>query len=258
MDTRGWTDEQLVFAVANAKSWRGVCRELGLKATSAGMLRSVKRHVERLGLDTTHFTHQRAWSDADLRQAVNGASTWSDVLVQLGLTDRGESRARVKGHALRLGLDTAHLQPPPNAPLPSEVHRLRPMLNKLRFAAESIAIAWFTFRGVPVAIPTEPRSYDFLATFAGVVNRIQVKSSTQRSCAGGYLVAVGHRPYSAEKEGGLVPYDPDELDFFFIVSGEGRLFLIPMSVVAGKVSIETSAYSQYRVGDAASLFEAAA
>ncbi len=71
-------------------------------------------------------------------------------------------------------------------------------------------------------------------------------------------MAVGQRPYSAEKGGGVAPYDPDEVDYFFIVDGEGSLFLIPVSVVAGMVSVETSGYSDYRVGDASSLFEVAA
>jgi hypothetical protein len=41
-------------------------RELGLCTTSAGSIRVVKRHVTRLGSDTSHVTGQRRWSDAQL------------------------------------------------------------------------------------------------------------------------------------------------------------------------------------------------
>ena len=100
--SRTWTDEQLVNAVAVQRSWRGVCRALGLKGTSAGVLRTVKRHAERLQLDTAHFS-QRTWSDRQLWEALTAARTWSDVVTEMGLTDRGETRVRVKGHAVRLG-----------------------------------------------------------------------------------------------------------------------------------------------------------
>lgn len=257
MDTRTWTDDELRSAVADATSWRGVCRALSLKATSAGALRTVKRHARRLELETGHFTHQRTWSDAQLREAVSHASTWADVLARLGLADRGEARARIKGRATRLGLDASHLGQPSSAPISADLRELRPTLAQLRAAAEPIAIAWFVFRGVPVATPTEPSSYDFLATLPSGVQRVQVKTSTRRADTGGFIVTVGRR-YSADESGNVAPYDPDEIDYFFIVDGEGGLYLVPMSVLAGKIAIDTRAYRQYRLGDASSLFTTAA
>jgi len=64
--SRTWTDAQLTDAVRTASSWRGVMRELGLNATSAGAIRIVRRHTIRLGLDTSHFRGKRRWSDAQL------------------------------------------------------------------------------------------------------------------------------------------------------------------------------------------------
>jgi hypothetical protein len=43
-------------------------RELGLNATSAGAIRIVRRHVVRLGLDTSHFRGKRKWSDVQLKR----------------------------------------------------------------------------------------------------------------------------------------------------------------------------------------------
>lgn len=174
--SRTWTDEQLTDAVAVERSWRGVCRRLGLKGTSAGVLRSVKRHAERLHLDTTHF-RQRTWSDSQLRAAVRNASTWSDVLHAIGLSDRGEARLRVKSHAVRLGLDISHLHTQTaNRVSLDDVEGLLPSPAALRVAAEAIAIAWLTIRGVPVAVPAEPREYDLLATFPSGIRRVQVKA----------------------------------------------------------------------------------
>jgi hypothetical protein len=53
-------------AVADSSNWRNVMRKLGLNASSAGVIRIVRRDVERLGLDTSHFRGKRIWSDAQL------------------------------------------------------------------------------------------------------------------------------------------------------------------------------------------------
>ena len=112
-DNRTWSDAQLVAAVAAAHSWRGVMRELGLGVTSAGAIRIVKRHVTRPGLDSSHFTGQRRWSDAQLRRAVANAYSWPELATGLGLSPgSGDERVRVKAHAARLGLDLSQLQPP--------------------------------------------------------------------------------------------------------------------------------------------------
>lgn len=221
------------------------------------MLRLVRRHAERLQLDTTHFTHQRTWSDAALRSAISISSTWAEVVESLGLVESGDSRARVKGHAVRLGLDVAHLQPQVSKLARDDLHHLQPTKDRLRAAAESIATTWFTLRGIPVAMPTVPTVYDLLVTSAGSVSRVQVKSGTRATAAGGYVVTVGHRPYSTERSGSLVPYDPDDLDFFFIVEG-GGLLLIPITAIAGRTMIDTAAHSAFRVGDASSLLAEAA
>jgi PD-(D/E)XK endonuclease len=253
---RTWSDEQLINAVAVERSWRGVCRALGLKGTSAGVLRSVKRHAQRLHLETGHFS-LRTWSDSQLREAVTSAATWSDVLHKLDLADRGEARVRVKGHATRLGLDVSHLQTRTVARVAmDDLDGLSPSPAALRVAAEAIAIAWLSVRGVPVAVPADPREYDLLATFSSGIRRVQVKSTTSRS-AGKWLVGVGRRPYTADKSASKIPYDPDSLDYFLVINGEGAIYLIPSRVLAGRTNVYLDTYAEYRVGDASSLFSAA-
>lgn len=53
---RTWTDQQLAEAVARRFNFSDVLRELGLRP-AGGNHANVKRHVTRLGLDTSHFNN---------------------------------------------------------------------------------------------------------------------------------------------------------------------------------------------------------
>jgi hypothetical protein len=165
-----------------------------LNANSAGAIRIVRRDVVRLGLDTSHFRGKRAWSDAQLRRAVMDAQSWDELLTTLGLALRsGDGRIRVKAHAMRLGLDLAHLENPiANSP---SLITVKPELRYLRDAGNSIAASWFSLCGFSVALPVEPAVYDLLVAMPDGIKRVQVKTTT---CYGkdGWTVVVGRRPYS--------------------------------------------------------------
>ena len=131
---RTWSDDELKGVVAAARNWRDVMRALGLRADSAGAIRIMKRHVARLGLDTSHFRGKRNWSDAQLRRAVIEAQSWDELLTTLGLAPCSEDgRIRAGAHAMRLGLSLAHLErPAATSPGPAEArerHR-RPMRHR--------------------------------------------------------------------------------------------------------------------------------
>src|SRR5271169_374453 len=133
-----WSDADLTNAVTASRSWRGVMRELGLCVTSAGSLRVVKRRVALSGLDTSHFTGQRTWSDAALKRAVAQTYSWEELLATIGVKARsGDQQIRVKAHALRLGLDLGHLTKQPQET--SCQAPLKPALPNLRRAATSLA-----------------------------------------------------------------------------------------------------------------------
>jgi PD-(D/E)XK endonuclease len=234
-NVRTWTDEQLRATVAAETTWRAVARALGLAQSSTN---GIKRHTARLRLDTSHFSGKRRWSAGDLVRAVDGASSWAEVMSLLSISDTSEARLRVKGYAVRLGLDLSRVE---------RAHRkARSIPNgftaqadpaHLRVAAEAIAIAWFTVRGVAVAVPSGPREYDLLVTFTDGIKRVQVKSSTCRTRNGTWAVIVGHRPYSLDKTASIAPYDPDSLDYFFIIDGDGAVYLIPSRVLAGRIRV---------------------
>ncbi|MGW6194896.1 group I intron-associated PD-(D/E)XK endonuclease [Kribbella sp. NPDC055110] len=252
-DRRTWNDDDLRQAAAENHSWRGVARALGLKGTSAGTVRSLKKHAERLALDTAHFTGQRQWSDRKLREVMKDATCWADVIVGLGVSDGTESRVRIKGHAMRLGLDCTALRSSDSPRPAAEPLQLPARPEMLRAAAPALAMAWFTLHGCAVALPMEPEVYDLLVTTTNGIQRVQIKSSERPGSNGHWQVGIGRRPYVLDKSATKMPYDPDDIDLFFIVLGDGSLYVIPSSVVAGRVSIYADTYARYRVGDASSL-----
>jgi hypothetical protein len=226
-------------------------RQLGLSATSAGATRVVRRHVTRLGLDTSHFTGQRRWSDVQLKLAVANARTWWELFSQLGRSSYNQDdRTRVKAHAVRLGLDLSRLEGPrPDSPTRPE---FKPDVKHLRDAGTAIAAMWFLLCGCNASIPIEPTVYDLLVSMPGAIKRVQVKTTTYKS-KGGWMVQVGRRPYSVGNREPLVPYDPELVDFFFVLDGDLTMYLIPSRVLAGRVMVLLRHYSKYVVGDIGSL-----
>jgi hypothetical protein len=246
-----WSDADLTKAVAASSSWRGVMRMLGLCVTSSGSIRVVKRRVAHLGLDTSHFTGQRTWSDAALKRAAATTYSWEELLTAMGVKSRsGDERVRVKAHALRLGLDLSHLSDQPQENRGQAA--LKPALRNLRQAATALAACWFSLCGFGAAIPIEPAVYDLLVSTPQGIKRVQVKTTTYLSKAG-WQVGVGRRPYSIGNREPLVPYDPELIDWFFIVDGDLTIYLIPSQVIGGRVGILLRTYSKYIVGSASGL-----
>jgi len=202
-----------------------------------------------MGLDTSHFTGQRTWSDAALKRAAAYAYSWDELLASIGAKSRsGDERIRVKAHALRLGLDLSHLTDhvPDTSPQPT----LEPALRNLRQAATSFAASWFSLRGCAVAMPIEPTVYDLLVSAPDGIKRVQVKTTTYNGKTG-WQVAVGRRPYSIGNRERQIPYDPELIDWFFIVDGDLPMYLIPSTVLGGRVQVLLRTYSNYIVGNAA-------
>jgi hypothetical protein len=226
-------------------------RELGLCVTSAGAIRGVRRQAVRLGLDTTHFTGQRRWSDAQLRRAVASACSWPELVAELGLLPGGgDQQVRVKAHAARLGLDLSRLAVPAE---PKAAPRgLKPDVRRLRDSGTLIAAMWFMLCGCNSSLPVEPAHYDLLTAMPDGIKRVQVKTTTYRGKSG-WLIQVGRRPYSAGNRGLLMPYDPGTLDFFCIIDGDLTIYLVPSRVLAGRVQILLRHYASYIVGSVGSL-----
>jgi hypothetical protein len=227
-------------------------RELGLCVTSAGSIRIVKRSVARLGLDTSHFTGQRRWSDPQLRRAVATSYSWPELFSELGLMyGSADDRTRIKAHAARLGLDLRRLDPTGKGA--GARPELKPDIKHLREAGTSIAVMWFLLCGYNTSLPVEPAIYDLLVTMPDGIKRVQVKTTTFNNK--GWMVQVGRRSYSVGNRAPRVPYDPDQLDYFFILDGDLSMYLIPSRVIAGRVGILLHNYTEFIVGSAASFMQ---
>ena len=225
-------------------------RVLGLGVNSAGAIRIVRRHVVRLGLDTSHFRGKRSWSDAQLRRAVIDAQSWDELLTALGLAPAsGDGRTRVKAHAMRLGLDLTHLE---NPIATCRIRRTKAEPSvPARCGNFHCRVLVLTVR-VQRCDPGGAAVYDLLVSMPDEIKRVQVKTTTYYS-RDGWMVVVGRRPYSVGNKERLVPYDPELIDLFFIVDGDLSLYLIPSKVIAGRVGLLLRTYEKYIVGNAAGL-----
>jgi hypothetical protein len=201
------------------------------------MMRSARLHADRLGLDYSHFTGQRRWTDQQLAAAVAGATSWAQVANTLGLAG-GSSTTTIRGHAARLGLDTNHLTQPrkPRSP----VTMMSPRQANLARAGPLMAAAWFELCGHSVSWPLEPCRYDLLVWMGTTAERIQVKTTTVKQ---GTSWTVWISTTGKQR----ATYDPDEVDHFFVIDGDFDYYLIPMAVVGGLTAIQLSAYRSYRL-----------
>ena len=106
----------------------------------------------------------------------------------------------------------------------------------MRVAGASIAASWFGLCGFSVLFPIEPATYDLVVEMPDGLSRVLVKTTTSNG-RNGWQVGVGRRPYSIRKDAPLVTYDPDVIDYFFIIDGDLTMYLIPSRVIAGRVGL---------------------
>jgi hypothetical protein len=197
----------------------------------------VRRRADVLGLDHGHVTGNRRWTHEELVEAVAGSASWAQVAETLGLV--ADSTRTLRGHAARLGLDVAHLDEslaPPQHPGTGSMD-----LAHLRRAGSLLAASWFTMCGLEVSWPLEPCRYDLLVRMRQGIVRVQVKTATRRA-GGSWMV------WLSTTGGRRTTYDPDEIEYFFVVDGDLTYYLIPFSAVGGLHAVHLSSYADYRVG----------
>ena len=125
----------------------------------------------------------------------------------------------------------------------------------LRAAAIGIAVRWFLDRGYIPSIPLEPTRYDLIVESDQGFKRVQVKTTNFRGSFGSWVVSVHRSKYCSDApirgvagKRQRVVYTKDEVDLFFIVTGDGSLYLIPIEVVHGvKVLGLGKKYGSYKI-----------
>lgn len=160
-------------------------------------------------------------------------------MAALGKTP-GSGTQPVRVVAGRLGLDTSHLAQPRNfQPLKAVP---TPFMNALKHGGQSglsIAARWFLDRGYIVSVPLEPAPYDLITESDDGLKRVQVKTTRQVERSGRSVVRIARAirdPAARRNSNGhrrTVPYSPDHVDYFFIVTPQTS-FLIPIGVVSGQ------------------------
>jgi len=95
-----------------------------------------------------------------------------------------------------------------------------------------------------VSVPLETAPYDLITESDDGLKRIQVKTTSQVSGdSGRYLVRLSRMtrdpgaPMNSNGQRRHVAYTPDEVDYFFVVTSTGTMYLIPIDVVAGQIRV---------------------
>lgn len=231
-----YSDEQLANAIAAANSWRSTLRGLGLSATSASAIKSVRTHADRLGIRHSHFTSNARWTVEELTPIVQASNSWLEVAARLNL-DGGASVSAVRGYAARLGIDTEHLDT--GAPADKNAEPI-PDLSNLNRSGGLLAAAWYTLCGYSVSWPLEPSRYDLIVSRDQHIRRVQVKTTTVK-------VGSTWKAYLSTSRRERRVYSVDEIDDFFIITGDFDFYLIPLPAVGGLHAIHLSAYESYRL-----------
>ncbi|KAM9867155.1 hypothetical protein ACIFOC_00071 [Leucobacter aridicollis] len=231
-----YSDAELATAIAKARSWRGVLRNLGLLDSSSGAIRHARARADDLALGYAHFSGQRGWTEAQLRSAVRASHSWDEVSKKLGLNESA-SAYTLPGHAARLRIDSRHFTERKEA---NHVSNMRPDISRVDRAGPMVAAAWFTLCGWDVSWPLEPSRFDLLVTRGAETRRIQVKTTTVR-------VGETWKVYLSTSRGQRKAYEPSEVDDFFVIAGGFDLYMIPLWVAGGLHAIHLSGYQEYRV-----------
>lgn len=188
-----YSDEQLATAIANSRSWRGVLRALAMPDHSAGAARSARRRAQRLGFKSDHFTGQRRWNNGELAAAIARSTSWSQVASILGLAG-GSSASVLRGHALRLGLDTTHISTGPSRESGRRVPV--PQASLLPRAGSMLAAAWYEMCGIAVSWPLEPAPFDLVTWADHSPRRVQVKTTRARASSSTWRVKLSSQTRS--------------------------------------------------------------
>jgi PD-(D/E)XK endonuclease len=138
---------------------------------------------------------------------------------------------------------------------PSQQHRERLINRRMQGdLGEFSAMEWLASKGALVWIPLgHSPDADLIAEFNGRLLRIQVKTSTYRM-----TTPSGHTRWATsvstsggnQSWGGMIKeFDPAQVDYLFVLVGDGRRWLIPAAVVEAsrRMSLGGNKYSEFEV-----------
>ena len=110
------------------------------------------------------------------------------------------------------------------------------------------AIEYFTSKSIPVSIPlNDTQKYDLVVDMDNKLYRVSVKTSTQISEYGSYVVQLRNCGGSSGKSK-VRPFDNKSCDYIFVLTENNKTYLIPTSVIKSVNSILIgNKYTEYEV-----------
>jgi len=165
----------------------------------------------------------------------------------------GENPAIVFKRVKRMGIIRSSQEARVLAPEESLPFNRTPDRTGLRRSGAALAIHWFMDRDYMVSLPVEPARYDLVVESGQGLKKIQIKTTTQKD-RGKWVAQLSRKAYDSSLEpnaGGKtrrLAYTPEEVDFFFIITGDRSCYLIPIGVVEGQFGATLDhKYKRYRV-----------
>jgi hypothetical protein len=111
-----------------------------------------------------------------------------------------------------------------------------------------MAIAYFTSKEIPISIPlNDTQKYDLVVDLNNKLQRVDVKTSTNLQPSGSYSVQLRNTGGSSGKSK-IRLFDNTKIDYLFILTGNGKMYLIPSKDIEAINSISVgNKYSEYEV-----------
>ena len=119
-------------------------------------------------------------------------------------------------------------------------------------AGLGVAICWFAGNGYTVCVPlTDSQRYDLVVENGSGLFRVSVKTSTQKSTSGRYMVGlrtIGSNMYRTT----IKKFDASEYEYLFAACEDGTRYLIPATAIESGNTITLSGrYEKYKIADVA-------
>ena len=188
----------------------------------------------------------RAWTDEQLASAFAEARSWKELCDLLEVPSGRDVSDRLIRDLAALGLEARRLDASSEEPTRLAAAR---RLSHLRGAGSHLVAAVLALAGYRISWRLEPAMYDLVADDGEQLNRVQVKTTANRS-GGTWVCSISRGRYS-----GHVParrtrawYSPSDIDSFGIVDGDLVVYLIPAELVSGRSAIHVRKYEAHRVG----------
>jgi hypothetical protein len=111
------------------------------------------------------------------------------------------------------------------------------------------AISYLTMMGYTVSVPlTDSQDYDLVVDIEGKLNKVQVKTTSQKS-SNGYEVELRTLGGNQSWNGVAKFFNSQRVDYLFVVTENGRRFFIPAESIEAKsrVTIGNEKYNEYEI-----------